>query len=67
MSNERLERMKEIMRPIDRQIMLCDDRNDLFLLASAMMITSKNIFKNFLGKEGALEILEKVIKDLDDE
>lgn len=65
--SERLEKMKELMRPIDRQIMMCDDRNDLFLLASAMMVTSKNIFKNFLGKEGAHEVLDKLKRDLDNE
>jgi hypothetical protein len=65
--NGNLDKMKELMKPIDRQIMMCDDRNDLFLLASAMMITSKNIFKNFLGKEGVLEILDKLKRDLDNE
>jgi hypothetical protein len=62
--SERQKRMQELMRPIDRQIMMCDDVQDLFALASIMMVTSKNIFKNQLGKEGAIRVLEKVVEDL---
>jgi hypothetical protein len=44
--------MTELMQPIDRQIMMCDDVQDLFALASMMVVTSKNIFKQQLGKDG---------------
>lgn len=46
------ERMAELMEPINRQIMMCDNRNDLLMLASAMMITVKDIFDNELGENG---------------
>ena len=62
--SERQKRMQELMQPIDRQIMMCDDVQDLFALASIMMVTSKNIFKNQLGREGAIKVLEKVVEDL---
>jgi hypothetical protein len=65
--SDRKDRMKELMRPIDRQIMLCDDIQDLFALASIMTVTSKNIFKNQLGKKGAIEIFVKVLEDLENE
>jgi hypothetical protein len=45
-------RMSELMEPIERQIMMCDDRHDLLMMASAMMVTVKDIFDNELGEEG---------------
>ena len=44
--------MQELMLPIDKQIMMCDDRNDLLMLACAMMETCKDIFDLELGIEG---------------
>lgn len=63
-SSERHQRMRELMQPIDRQIMMCDDVQDLYALASIMVITSKNIFENQLGTSGAISIFEHIIKDL---
>jgi len=63
--SERQKRMRELMRPIDKQIMMCDDVQDLFALASMMMVTSKNIFKQQLGKDGAIRVLEHIIEDLE--
>lgn len=54
---ERMARMKELMRPIDQQIMMCDDEQDLLALASIMAATAKGIFVNHLGTEGAREVL----------
>ena len=55
-------RMKELMAPIDRQIMMCDDRNDLLMMASAMMITAKNIFEDQIGIEGRIKMFEDFAK-----
>lgn len=60
---ERMERMKELMKPIDRQIMMCDDRQDLLALASIMAVTAKNIYVQQIGKEGATEVLLKLIQE----
>ena len=60
----RLERMKELMKPIDSQIMMCDDTQDLFALASAMLVTSKQIFVSQIGKKGAREIFERILKEI---
>jgi hypothetical protein len=59
--------MRELMIPIDKQIMMCDDIQDLFALASIMTVTSKNIFIQQLGKKGAIEIFEKIMEDLENE
>jgi hypothetical protein len=65
--SERRDRLKELMKPIDRQIMMCDDVQDLFALSSIMVVTSKNIFVQQLGRKGAIEIFEKVLEDLENE
>jgi hypothetical protein len=45
-------RMQELMSPIERQIMMCDNREDLLMMACAMMTTVKDIFDNELGEDG---------------
>ena len=45
-------RMAELMEPIERQIMMCDDRHDQLMLACAMMITVKDIFDLHIGEDG---------------
>lgn len=62
--NDRLEKIKDLMKPIDRQIMLCDDIQDLLALASTMSVISKRIFKTHLGREGAIEIYQQIMEDL---
>jgi len=54
------ERMQELMEPINRQIMMCDDRTDLIMMASAMMIYAKDIFDNEIGIKGR----KQMFKDL---
>lgn len=46
------QRMRELMQPIDRQIMMCDNREDLLMLASAMLVTVKGIFDQEIGESG---------------
>lgn len=57
------ERMKELMEPIDRQIMMTDDRSDLLMIACAMLHRSKDIFDNELGKRATEEIFVRAIVD----
>lgn len=45
-------RMRELMEPINRQIMMCDNREDLLMLSCAMMTTVKDIFDQELTEEG---------------
>jgi hypothetical protein len=54
------ERMSELMAPIEQQILMCDDRNDLLMMASAMLITVKDIFDVEIGEDGR----KKMFKDL---
>lgn len=45
-------RMMELMAPINKQIMMCDDRQELLMLASCLLITTKDIFDQEIGVEG---------------
>jgi hypothetical protein len=59
--DEMKNRMAELMEPIDRQIMMCDDREDLLMLACAMMTTVKGIFDVELGEEGRKRMFKDMI------
>ena len=45
-------RMDELMKPIDRQIMMSDSREELLMIACAMMQRTTEIFDAQLGVEG---------------
>jgi hypothetical protein len=62
--DERIARMKELMKPIDSQIMMCDDRQDLLALASIMAVTAKNILVNHIGEDGARTVLSHLVKEI---
>jgi hypothetical protein len=53
-------RMKELMKPIDERIMMCDNIEDILMLASIMMTTSVGILRNYLGDEVAKGLVEDV-------
>ena len=46
------ERMSELMEPVDQQIMMCDNREDLLMMACAMLQRVSDIFDNELGEKG---------------
>jgi hypothetical protein len=51
-------RMDELMAPLDQQIMMCDNREDLLMLACAMLTTVKNICDQQLGIAGRKEMFK---------
>jgi hypothetical protein len=53
------QRMAELMEPIERQIMMCDDHNELLMLACAMLHQTKEIFDSELEVSGR----KKMFKD----
>jgi hypothetical protein len=55
-------RMAELMSPINQQIMMCDDREDLLMMASCMMVTVKDIFDQELGEEGRRQMFKDMLK-----
>lgn len=54
------ERMSELMKPIEQQILMCDTREDLIMLACAMMITIKDIFDLEIGEERRKEMFKEL-------
>ena len=59
---ERLARMKELMKPIDQQIMMCDDEQDILALASIMATTATLIFVQRLGPDRARDVLMSLVE-----
>lgn len=59
-------RMEELMEPIDRQIMMCDNVEDVLMLASNMMITAKMIYLQQLGGVGTKILLQEMVNKIDE-
>ena len=53
-------RMRELSKPIDEALLMCDDREEVLMLASVMMISIKNMFDSQIGVEGR----KKMFKDM---
>ena len=60
--NKVKERMIELMNPIDKQIMMCDDNKELLMFACAMLQRVTEIFDQELGVNGRKRMLEDLIK-----
>lgn len=52
------DRMAELMEPIDQQIMMCDNREELLMLACAMLTSVKDIFDQEIGPEGRKQMFK---------
>jgi hypothetical protein len=55
------DRMTELMVLIDNSIKLTDDRNEMLMLACAMLQRTKEIFDATLGKEGRKEMFKDLV------
>ena len=56
------QRMAELMQPIHRQIMMCDDRRDQLMMASAMLIAAKDLFDLHIGETGRRTMFKDMLK-----
>jgi len=52
-------RMEELCEPIDRQILMCDNKNDILMLGCAMLEKVKTILDSQIGKEGRQIIIKE--------
>ena len=53
MNNDRIRvRMSELIRPIDEAILMCDDREEILMLASVMQLRLKDIYDTQIGVSG---------------
>ena len=55
-------RMTELMAPVEQQITLCDDREDLLMMACAMLQRVNEIFTQELGKQGRDMLFREQLK-----
>jgi len=59
--NKTVERMSELMEPIDQQIMMCDDRRDMLMMACAMLQRTREIFDTELGEQGRKLMFQELV------
>ena len=55
--NKIQERMQELCLPIDQQIMMCDSREDVLMMACAMLEKVKTMLDSQIGIKGRKQIL----------
>lgn len=55
-------RMTELMAPVEQQIMMCDDREDLLMMACAMLQRVDEIFTQELGEQGRDMLFREQLK-----
>jgi hypothetical protein len=56
------QRMAELMQPIHQQILMCDDRRDQLMMASAMLIAAKDLFDLHIGESGRRTMFKDMLK-----
>jgi len=54
-------RMNELMAPVERQIMMCDSREELLMMACAMLQRTTEIFENELGVDGRKQMYKDLV------
>ena len=57
------ERMKELCRPIEQQIMMCDSKEDILMMACAMLQHVKTMMDSQIGKDGRKQIIKEANND----
>ena len=63
MSDDVQARMKELMQPIDQQIMMCDSREDILMMACVMLTQCKTMLDSQIGKSGRQTIIREANDD----
>ena len=54
-------RMGELAEPIERQIMMCDSREELLMMACVMLQRTKEIFDQELTVEGSKRMFKDFV------
>ena len=50
--------MQELMDPIDKQILMCDNEADMLMMACVMLQRTQEIYTSILGENGARLMFE---------
>ena len=54
-------RMAELMKPVDQQIQMCDSREDLLMMACAMMQRSAEILDSQINRKARSRLFSTMI------
>ena len=54
-------RMEELTLPIDQQILMCDNREDLLMIACVMMQRARQILDLEVGEEGRKQLFKDLV------
>ena len=54
-------RMEELIRPVDQQIMMCDDEKEVLMMACAMLQRVATIFDIQMGPDGRKEMFKTLV------
>jgi hypothetical protein len=57
------ERMKELCKPVEQQILMCDSREDVLMMACAMLEHVKTMMDSQIGKDGRKQIIKEANND----
>jgi len=57
------DRMRELCKPIEQQILMCDSQEDILMMACAMLQHVKTMMDSQIGIEGRKQILEEANND----
>jgi len=55
------ERMTELAMPIEQQILMCDSREELLMMACVMLQRTREIFDLELGEPGRKEMFKEYV------
>jgi len=56
-------RMQELCQPIEQQILMCDNKEDILMMACAMLQHVKTMMDSQIGVTGRKQILEDANND----
>lgn len=54
-------RMSELMKPIEQQILMCDDREDQLMMACAMLQRVRELFDYHIGVDGRKQMFKDLV------
>ena len=55
------DQMNELMKPVDQQIMMCDDEKEVLMMACIMLQRVSTIFDIQLGVEGRKKMFKTLV------
>ncbi len=57
------ERMRELCKPVEQQILMCDSKEDILMMACAMLEHVKTMMDSQIGIQGRKQIIKEANND----